>query len=141
MNLIFFTDRDLGNTFPNILSESGLTVERHRGHFAPDCPDEEWLQAIGERGWIALTHDGRIRYKPNELDAVVRNRVTLLVIAGKAAHAELARHFVATVPRITRFLDRHKPPLIAKVHRPLPADLARNPQASGSVSLWYPRAR
>jgi hypothetical protein len=80
----------------------------------------------------------RIRYKPNELEAVVRHRVTLLVVIGKAPHSELARHFVATVPRITAFLDRHRPPLIAKVYRPSPAELARNANAPGTVSLWYP---
>jgi hypothetical protein len=63
----FFTDRDLGNTFPNILITGGLRVERHRDHFAPACPDAEWLEAIGHNGWVAVTHDTRIRYKPNEL--------------------------------------------------------------------------
>jgi hypothetical protein len=64
LTVVFFTDRDLGLRFPQILKEAGLTVELHRDHFADDCPDEEWLHAIGERGWISLTHDRRIRYKP-----------------------------------------------------------------------------
>ncbi|MGH9423743.1 MAG: hypothetical protein ACRD3J_27460 [Thermoanaerobaculia bacterium] len=64
MNEVFFTDRDLGTRFPEILRAAGLLVERHADHFAPDTPDEEWLEAIGRRGWVALTHDMRIRYKP-----------------------------------------------------------------------------
>jgi hypothetical protein len=36
------------------------------------------------RGWVALTHHAQIRYKPNELAAVIRYRVCLLVIFGKA---------------------------------------------------------
>ena len=137
MSLVFFTDRDLGNTFPDILAAGGLTVERHRDHFRPDCPDDEWLRVIGERGWVAITHDSAIRYKPNELAAVVRHEVTLLVVVGKAQHAELAHNFVATVPRITAFLARHRPPLIAKVHRPPPTNLLRHPRKAGSISLWY----
>ena len=43
MTLVFFTDRDLGAAFPEILRAAGLTVERHRDYFAPDCPDEDWL--------------------------------------------------------------------------------------------------
>ena len=139
MSLVFFTDRDLGNVFPDILAEGGLRVERHRDHFSPDCADEEWLRTVGERDWIAVTHDTRIRYKPNELAAVIRHRVVLLVVIGKVQHAELARNFVNTAPKIEAFLDRHKPPLIAKVHRPLATDLTRNPGATGTVSLWYPK--
>ena len=139
MSLVFFTDRDLGNAFPAALAKSGLAVERHAAHFAPDCPDEEWLQVVGSRGWVAVTHDSRIRYKPNELDAVVRHRVALLVVVGNVPHAVLAQNFVRTAKRIQAFVRSHPPPFIAKVHRPSPADLARNPLAPGSVSLWYPR--
>lgn len=50
MSLVFFTDRYLGTRFPDILAVAGLNVERHRDHFAPDCSDKEWLEAVGERG-------------------------------------------------------------------------------------------
>ena len=139
MNRVFFTDRDLGTRFPEILRSAGLTVEPHREHFAPDTRDEEWLQAVGRRGWIALTHDRRIRYKPNELAAVVQHRVSLLVIVGRAPYPELARGFVATISRIDRFLSHHTPPLIGKVFRPSPEELKRVPSAPGRVELWYPR--
>lgn len=139
MRYVFFTDRDLGNAFPDILQTSGLRVERHARHFPPDCSDEEWLRVIGERGWIAVTRDTRIRYKPNELAAVVANRVALLVLVGRVPHAELARGFVRTLPRIIRFLERHERPLIAKVLRVSPAELARNAEAPGNVVLWYPK--
>lgn len=140
MSLVYFTDRDLGNRFPQILSDGGLVVERHRDHFPPDCPDEEWLRVVGERRWIAVSHDSRIRYKPNELAAVVQHRVTLLVLVGKSKHADLAANFVATERRIAAFLADQTPPLIAKVHRPTPTELARNPNGPGTVTLWYPGA-
>ncbi|MEX2271823.1 MAG: hypothetical protein WD690_10150 [Vicinamibacterales bacterium] len=100
MSEVFFTDRDLGLTFPSTLRGAGLAVERHADHFPPDCPDERWLDEVAARGWVAITHDARIRYKPNELAAVVRHRVTLLVVVGKAPHLELARSFVNTVAQI-----------------------------------------
>jgi len=139
LKVVFFTDRDLGTRFPDILAAAELKVERHRDHFPPDCPDEDWLSAVGRRGWVAVSHDQRIRYKPNELAAVVRHRVTLLVVVGKAPFPQLARHFIATVPRITNFLAEHTPPLIAKVYRPSPTELAKNPDAPGTVALWYPK--
>ena len=78
MTRIYFTDRDLGKRFGEILKSGGLTVERHDDHFAPDTSDEVWLAEVGKRGWIALTHDSRIRYKPNERDAVMRTALDCL---------------------------------------------------------------
>ena len=138
MTFVYFTDRDLGNRFPEILRLAGLAVEQHKDHFASDAPDEEWLTGVSERNWIVLTHDQRIRYKPNELNAVIRHRVALLVIIGAAPHADLARAFVATLPRIERFLSRQEPPFIAKVYRPSSAETVRRTDAPGRVELWYP---
>ncbi len=138
MTRVYFTDRDLGKAFPAILREAGLAVEAHHDHFAPSCPDEQWLEVVGSRGWVAITHDARIRYKPNEKDAVLRHGVRLLVVVGKAPYPELARTFVATHTRIEAFLDRNLPPLIAKVYRPTPADLTDDPDAPGRIERWFP---
>lgn len=115
-----------------------VTVERHQDHFRQDCPDEEWLQAIGQNQRVAITHDTRIRYKPNEREAVIRNCVKLLVTIGKAPFAELALNFVNTLPKIDRFLERNDAPLIAKIYRPSPGQLAANPSAMGDIVRWYP---
>ena len=138
MSRVFFTDRDLGRRFPEILSAAGLRVERHADHFAPDGSDEEWLEFVGKQEWVAITHDSRIRYKPNELQAVVRHRVALLVMVGKAPFFKLAESFVQTVPRIERFLTKQTVPFIAKVYRP--AEKARQASTSGRVELWFPKA-
>jgi hypothetical protein len=138
LSFVYFTDRDLGKRFPEILKSGGLTVERHADHFAHDAPDETWLEAIGKRGWIALTHDRRIRYKPNELAAVMRHGVALLVIVGKAPFPDLANNFVNSRPVIEHFLCGRKPPFIAKVYRPSPSTIAERPTAPGHIELWYP---
>lgn len=141
MSRVFFTDRDLGKQFPQRLRDAGLVVERHGDHFRPDTPDTEWLPEVGRRGWIVITHDERIRYKANELAAVVQHRVAMLLVVGRAPFPELARYFVQTLPRIQAFVDEHKPPYIAKVHRPTPQDLARRSDAPGTIQLWYPPRR
>ena len=138
MSFVYFTDRDLGKRFPEILRTAGLRVERHPDHFAHDAPDTKWLEAVGKHGWIVLTHDRRVRYKPNELNAVIEHGIALLVIVGKASFPNLARAFVASVAVIEGFLVRHKPPFIAKVYRPSPAEVARRASAPGRVELWYP---
>ena len=64
--------------------------------------------------------------------------VALLVIIGKAPYPELARSFVATLSRVQRFVVSHKPPYIAKVYRPSPAETVRG-ETAGRIELWYPR--
>jgi len=139
LSVVFFTDRDLGIQFPSILRAAGLLVERHADHFPPDCADETWLAAVATKGWVAITHDARIRYKPNELAAIVNHRVMLLVVVGHAPFAELARVFVATAPKVFEFVAKHQPPVIGKVYRPLASELLRSPDAPGRVELWYPK--
>ena len=139
MTFVFFTDRDIGTAFPEILKRAGSAVERHRDHFAADCPDEDWLAEIGRRDWVAITHNLRIRYTPNELAAVIRHRVRLLVIVGKAPFPVLAASFVATRERIEAFLEDARPPIIAKVYQATPAQLAENPAAVGHIERWYPK--
>lgn len=138
MSVVYFTDRDLGKQFPAILQEAGRRVERHQDHFSPDGADEDWLRLVGEQGWIAITHDKRIRYKPNELNAVKIHRVALLVVVGTARFQDLAFSFVATLGRIEGFLERHTPPFIAKVYRASAAELAKDPNVPGRIELWYP---
>lgn len=99
-----------------------------------------WLGAIGQKGWVAVSHDRHIRYKRNERDAVIRHNVALLVVVGDAPLPELARSFIATLPRITRFLKKNRPPFIAKVYRASPAELAQNSAAAGRIERWYPPA-
>lgn len=139
MSATFFTDRDLGQQFPDILKSAGRSVVRHSELFAPGAPDEQWLERVGTEGWIAVTHDRRIRYKPNELAAVERHGVGLLVVIGHAKFADLARNFVLTLSKIDAFVATHTRPFIGKVYRPAPADLARNPDAPGRIESWYPR--
>lgn len=139
MSFVFFTDRDLGKRFPQTLATAGLTVEPHDRLFPPTCPDERWLAYVGASGRIAITHNARIRYMPNELAAVVRNRVALLVVIGNAPLNVLADSFVRTMPRIAAFLADHEAPFIAKVYRPRPSQVAKDPNSLGSIVRWYPR--
>lgn len=118
--MIFFTDRDLGKRFPELLAGAGLQVEQHADHFAASCPDDEWLATVGNRGWVVVTHDGRIRYKPNELAAVIRHRVALLVVIGRAPYPQLAANFIACLPQIVSFVSNQQRPFIAKIYRPAP---------------------
>jgi len=87
---VFFTDRNLGRKFGQVLRAAGLTVEQHGDHFAHDCPDEEWLEGVGAHGWVAiafgfwLSLDGpriqnsRSRSSQRFLESSHFSRITLL---------------------------------------------------------------
>lgn len=139
MSRVYFTDRDLGKQFPRILAEAGIAVERHADLFPPDGSDEQWLEHCGRHGRIAITHNSRIRYVPNELAAVLRFKVALLVVVGKAPTAELAHNFVRTLYRIESVLDGHSPPVIIKVYRAAPTEVAESALAQGRVEVWFPK--
>lgn len=140
MSRVFFTDRDLGKQFPRILAEAGIAVERHGDLFEPAGSDEEWLQHCGTKGRIAVSHNSRIRYVPNELEAVKRFKVPLLILIGQARTEDLAHNFVRTLQKIEVFLGAQSPPFIGKVYRPTPLDLAKSATAAGRVELWFPKA-
>ncbi|MGQ0650243.1 MAG: hypothetical protein ACT4P7_22100 [Gemmatimonadaceae bacterium] len=132
----FFTDRDLGNRFPLRLREAGIDAESHSAHFPDRARDEQWIRRVAAKRWFVLTHDERIRYRPNERDAVMTSGVGLFVLVGAAPAADLAENFVRMLPRVEAFIDRHPRPFIAKIYRPAPADLARDQAALGRVEMW-----
>jgi hypothetical protein len=59
-------------------------VERHGDLFESDGSDEQWLEHCGTQGRVAITHNSCIGYVPNELAAVVRFKVLLIVVVGQA---------------------------------------------------------
>jgi hypothetical protein len=131
VSLTFFTDRDLGKQFPSILTAAGLAVVRHADLFAPDAPDEEWLARTGGEGWIGVTHDRRIRYKPNELAAVERHRVGLLIVVGRVPFPVLAQNFVNTRAQIEAFVEAEPRPFMRKCPvRALPTSRAIQPHTA-----------
>ena len=138
MPLVFFTDRDLGQRFPDILRAAGIQVERHCDHFADDAPDVQWIVEVASRGWIGVTHDKAISRRPNERDTVLEAGLGLLIMVGAAPYAELANNFVVTLPRITTFVQKHHPPFIARVYRPTPAEMVKRRKPIGRVEYWLP---
>jgi hypothetical protein len=85
-----------------------------------------------------LTHDQRIRYKPNERDAVMTSGAGLFVLVGRAPLRDLAQNFIARYPRVERFIAGNRRPFIAKIYAPSPASARPSVPAlaAGRVELW-----
>ena len=101
-------------------------MEIYDDHFPQNAEDEVWLREVGRRGWIVLTKDQKIRYRPTELNALIIGRVGAFVLtAGDLQGAEMAEIFIKALPKIRRLIEINSPPYIASVTR------------SGSVSILF----
>ena len=100
-DLIFFTDVDAGGhrgaRFPSILIDAGLRVECHDDYFEDGTDDSVWLSLCGERGWIAVTKDKRIRSEDRNIISIVENRAIVLTLIGSWSHDMLATNLVNSV--------------------------------------------
>jgi uncharacterized protein with PIN domain len=132
----FFIDRNLGKKFARTLRDAGVSVELHDDHFDERTMDVVWIPAIAERGWVAVTKDDRIRYRPLEKELVLASRARLLLLTGKADLVVHAQNFIHSIASVERFINRSPPPWFAKLRRPSPRELARRLDAPGSVEKW-----
>lgn len=113
-----------------VLAAEGLAVEIHDDHFRRDEEDRVWLAAAGARGWVVLTKDRRLRYRPLEIAALRSSgaRVFILV-AGNLRGSEIAAVFVAALPAICRMLQSHQGPFVARIAK------------GGTVAPWIGAAK
>lgn len=117
---VFFIDRSLGiEPLRTELAKADLRVEIHDDHFARDEEDRVWLQAVGERGWVVLTKDQRLRYRPLEIAALRASNARVFVLtAGNLRGSEIAAVFLTALPRIYELLQAMPGPFVARVSRP-----------------------
>jgi hypothetical protein len=106
------------------LRQRGLQVEIHDAHFPQNAQDEDWIEKVGKSGWIVLTKDDRIRYRPAALAAYRRHKVRVFIFgSGEMKAQEMGEAFVKALPRIHRICRSQTPPFFARISR------------SGAVSL------
>ncbi len=96
------------------LITSKIKFVPHHENFTPDCPDDEWLSVVGKKAWIVFTRDKNIRRKPNELQALKKNKVIVLS-SGQASAADTADLVVRLYPKLMRKLQNTKLPALFSV--------------------------
>ena len=115
---VFFTDRDLGKRFPDILREAGFRVVTHHDLFGEAAvADSKWLLLVGRRGLIVVSHDESQTRRRDEIEALMAGGVRAFYVIGKAPLADLALEFVAVKEQVFELIRRRKEPFIAKVYR------------------------
>jgi hypothetical protein len=126
---VLYLDENLHNCKPilDALTLYGVKHERHGSHFAQGVEDTAWLPFVGERGWILLTKDKRIRFNELEKSAIQRYRVREFYFAsGNYSGAEMAAMLVSALREMARFCRRYDAPFIASISK------------AGHVSLRFP---
>lgn len=118
----FFIDRSLGrHVVPAALREAGVVVhvmaEVYGERIGQGLADEEWLRDAGEREWVVLMKDAKIRYRPAELQVVEEFDLRAFCLTNANLRgAEMADRFVLNLPRITRVARQRPGPYIYGVY-------------------------
>jgi 5S rRNA maturation endonuclease (ribonuclease M5) len=97
---------------------TGATVLIHDDHFAPDEQDINWLKVAGEKGWIVLTKDSRIRYRALEKMTLMKAGVAAFILTSADLKGkEMAEIFIHALPAISKTINKYQKPFIAKIIR------------------------
>jgi hypothetical protein len=106
----------LGRSLAARLKEAGVSVVHHDERFAPGTPDAEWLTIVGTDRLIVLTKDDRIRYRPNEKDALLAAGVRAFVFTGgNVRGAAMADTIIAALPKIRKLLAANHVAFVARI--------------------------
>lgn len=106
----------MGRSIGRRLKAEGLSVELHDDHFAQGTPDMEWLSVVGNHGWIVLTKDTRIRYRPKEKQALLGAGVRAFAFtSGSLSGAQMGDAIVKALPKMMALLASHQPAFVARI--------------------------
>lgn len=116
---VFFVDRCLGQEkVVQAIAATGVRVERHDDHFQQGAPDTEWLAFVGQRGWVALSKDNKVRYRDTERAAVISAKVAYFIFRGLNMRGdEIGAVLAKALPAIQRVLKKNQRPFIATISR------------------------
>jgi hypothetical protein len=103
----FFIDRCLGTgDVCEVLRSAGVTIV------------VDWLPQVGQRRWVMLTKDKRIRRNQAELTALMNAGVAAFVlISGNLTGRQQGEAFAKALRRMQGMLQAHSVPFVATVTR------------------------
>ncbi len=112
----FFVDNNLSPQLAKGMEGFGQNVVHLTDHFPADTEDTEWLAHIGEKGWILITRDERIRFRPGERAALKEHEVGAFFMGGKNRNAcQLIQQLVRNWPQIKERARSTKRPFAFRV--------------------------
>lgn len=126
--LTVFVDRSLGSKrFVARLRALGIDAIAHDERFSSTASDAEWLTEAGANGWVVITKDKSIRWRPLEKEAFTAAGTRVFAFAqGNQTMTEMLEVFERALPRIERTLSEETAPFVATI------------AGSGAVTVIYP---
>lgn len=118
-NLTLFLDESLdSDSIAQALASAGAHVERLTRHLPKGTDDRTWLSFAGERDWVVLTRDKRIRYRQLERLSLQAARVRAFVFTGgNVTMAETGAILAHAYSRIVKICLREHGPFIYHIGR------------------------
>lgn len=106
----------MGRKLVQALKDAGVDAIVHDDVFAQNALDEDWLLAVGARGWVVITKDKLIRKRPLEREALLKAGVRAFVfIGGNMSGIEMAETIVSAVAKMRRIIQKTPPPFVARI--------------------------
>lgn len=118
-SVTFFIDHSLGGKLiARRLRDLDAQVEILADHFPTETPDVAWLKAVGKKGWIVLSKDGRIRRDSVERAALKSAGVRALFLTQQGLTGdEMAVIFANALPGMVSRTQSQPAPFIYTLSR------------------------
>lgn len=118
---MIFIDRCIPRSVARALASVRNDVEWLDDRFPPGTRDEVWLAEAGQRGWIVVTRDKKIRTRPNERRAIEDNQAGCFVLAsaGNLNRWETLKIVVPTLDEMERLFAATPRPFIFTINSQL----------------------
>jgi predicted nuclease of predicted toxin-antitoxin system len=116
---VIFIDRSIPRGVAEAVRRMREDVIWLEDEFRHDVPDEEWLAVAGQRGWLVITHDRRIRTRPGERQAIMENGVGCFIMTYRQdlKKQEIAVLISATLEEMERKFETTPRPFIYTVSK------------------------
>jgi PIN like domain len=101
----FFVDRSIGaHLVPKVIRDAGIDVIVHDEYFTdPETEDSIWLTVAGQKRWVVLTHDEKIRYRPQEKQALLSaNTLVIVITGGHKRGIDIAERVAKVLPKMLK---------------------------------------
>ena len=83
--------------------------------FGKGAPDELWIPRVDADGWIVLTRDHRIRFRPNETVLLSEHRAIMFLLP-QATGEKTGAVAALCLPNIRRIVRGCRPGCVGRVH-------------------------
>jgi hypothetical protein len=77
---VIFVNGSMPRSVADELRKVGKDAKAKIELFPADTKDPVWLRAVGDNGWLAITHDKHIRRRPGEVQAIIDHRVGCFIL-------------------------------------------------------------